>query len=154
MFGEKDFQQLAVVRRLVRDLRFDVQIVGAPTVRERDGLALSSRNVRLDPAARRQARVLSRALDEAERAVAARRARAARGCSRSSAASSRGAARRDRLRRAARSAILSRPRRPRSQPPRCSRSPCASRRRRSRRGGRAPDRQPGSATAAAQEDPP
>jgi pantoate--beta-alanine ligase len=71
VFGEKDFQQLALIRRLVRDLRFDVEVVGVPTVREPDGLALSSRNQRLDPAARRQARVLSEALGEAERALRA-----------------------------------------------------------------------------------
>jgi pantoate--beta-alanine ligase len=61
-FGEKDFQQLAVVRRLVSDLSLPVQVVGCPTVRERDGLALSSRNVRLSVAERSAAVVLSRAL--------------------------------------------------------------------------------------------
>jgi pantoate--beta-alanine ligase len=71
VFGEKDFQQLALIRRLVRDFGFDVEIVGVPTVREPDGLALSSRNVNLDPEARRQATALVRALDAAECAVAA-----------------------------------------------------------------------------------
>ncbi|MEN8181998.1 MAG: pantoate--beta-alanine ligase [Myxococcota bacterium] len=70
VFGEKDFQQLAAVRRLVRDLRFDVEIVGVPIVREADGLALSSRNALLDPALRGEARALVRALTTAERAVA------------------------------------------------------------------------------------
>jgi pantoate--beta-alanine ligase len=71
VFGEKDFQQLAVVRRLARDLCLGVEVVGVPTVREADGLALSSRNVHLDARTRPQALCLVRALDAAERAVAA-----------------------------------------------------------------------------------
>ena len=71
VFGQKDFQQLALVRRLVRDLGLDVEIVGLPTVRESDGLARSSRNVNLSPAARREALCLVRALEAAESAVAA-----------------------------------------------------------------------------------
>lgn len=62
-FGEKDFQQLAVVRKLVCDLTLPVEVVGCETVRERDGLALSSRNARLGPAGRRASTALRRALD-------------------------------------------------------------------------------------------
>ena len=71
LFGEKDYQQLAVVRRMVRDLGFDVEILGVPTVREFDGVALSSRNLRLTREARQQATALVRGLDAAESAVAA-----------------------------------------------------------------------------------
>jgi pantoate--beta-alanine ligase len=69
-FGEKDFQQLAVVRRLVADLAFPVEVVGCPTVREPDGLACSSRNARLSAEERAAAPVLYRALREAAEAVA------------------------------------------------------------------------------------
>ena len=70
-FGEKDAQQLAVVRRMVADLDLGVEIRGCPTVREPDGLAMSSRNAYLSPAERRQALALSRSLAEAREAVLA-----------------------------------------------------------------------------------
>ena len=69
LFGDKDFQQRVVIQRLVRDLDFDIEVAGCPTVREADGLAMSSRNAYLTPEERRQAPALKRALDEARRLV-------------------------------------------------------------------------------------
>jgi pantoate--beta-alanine ligase len=69
LFGEKDFQQLAVIRRLVRDLDLGVEVLGVPTQRDDDGLALSSRNLYLDPDERQRAVALPRALGIAARSL-------------------------------------------------------------------------------------
>ena len=65
IFGKKDYQQLQLVRRLVRDLNFDIEIIGYPIVREPDGLAMSSRNIYLSPRERQAALCLSRSLSRA-----------------------------------------------------------------------------------------
>ncbi len=70
-FGQKDAQQLAVLRRMTRDLDVPIEVVGCPTVREPDGLAMSSRNALLSPDERERARALHRALQAAEQRVAA-----------------------------------------------------------------------------------
>ncbi len=73
VFGEKDYQQLAIIRRMVNDLHFPVEVVGVPTAREASGLALSSRNAFLSAAQRGQASRIYRELQEAARALQAGR---------------------------------------------------------------------------------
>lgn len=98
LFGQKDAQQLALIRRMVTDLNFPVEVVGVPTVREEDGLALSSRNRYLSPAERRTALALSRALFAGRDRLAAQaalRARAEASCGQRRAGDRPGPARRD-----------------------------------------------------------
>lgn len=78
VFGEKDFQQLAIIRRMVEDLNFDINIVGGPIVREEDGLAMSSRNANLDSEGRKSARIISKSLYAARQMVLAGERRADR----------------------------------------------------------------------------
>lgn len=70
VFGEKDFQQLAIIRQMVKDLKFDLEVLGGPIIREKDGLAMSSRNAYLKPDMRPAALTLSRALAKAKEMVA------------------------------------------------------------------------------------
>jgi pantoate--beta-alanine ligase len=69
VFGQKDYQQYVIIKRMVKDLGMDIRVIGAPTVREPDGLALSSRNAYLNPAERESAPCLYRALTRAARMV-------------------------------------------------------------------------------------
>lgn len=68
-FGEKDFQQLAIIRRMVNLMNFDIEIVGCPIVREKDGLAMSSRNLRLNAEERQKAVEISKTLFESKKLV-------------------------------------------------------------------------------------
>jgi pantoate--beta-alanine ligase len=68
-FGEKDYQQLLIIKQLARDLNLNLKVIGCPTVREYDGLALSSRNRYLNPKERKAATVLYRALNRAKKEI-------------------------------------------------------------------------------------